>query len=138
MNSCIPKAIALAEKYYDAKTLAHAYRVAKYAYAMGSEDSVYACALLHDIIEDTPCTRKEIEEVFCQFGNPTYFYNIIAVLTHDKQSDTYEQYIDKILMSNLPTAIDIKRADMKDHLMQVETLTPKLIEKYIPVIGKLM
>ena len=63
--------------------------------------------------------------------------NAITLLTHSKEI-TYKDYIEQIVSSKNLYAIIVKRADMKDHLMQTETLTDKLREKYFPVLGMLM
>ena len=49
--------------------------------------------------------------------------------------DDYDEYIHSILDSGDKLAILVKRADMKDHFMQAETLTDKLRDKYLPVVG---
>ena len=92
-----------------------------------------ACVLafLHDVVEDTEVTLDEIEE---KFGK--YIRNCVNALTHDKEFETYPQYIDRIMDSNLPEAKLVKHADMKDHLAQKETLTPRLKEKYFEVIDR--
>lgn len=92
-----------------------------------------ACVLafLHDVVEDTDVTLDEIE---AEFGK--YIRNCVNVLTHEKEFETYPQYIDRVMDSNLPEAKVVKHADMKDHLIQKETLTPKLKEKYFEVIDR--
>ena len=46
-----------------------------------------------------------------------------------------DELIHSILDSGDKLAILVKRADMKDHFMQTETLTDKLRDKYLPVVG---
>ena len=89
-------------------------------------------AYLHDVIEDSDVTYDDIEDAF-----GTYIANRVYELTHRKDEQTYEEYIDVIFSSPLSVQI-VKRADMKDHLCQTETLTPKLKEKYLGVLHKFM
>ena len=74
---------------------------------------------------------KEIED---EFGR--YIRNCVEVLTHDKEAMSYSEYIDLIMDCPLPEAKLVKHADMRDHLRQKETLTPKLKEKYYEVIDR--
>lgn len=89
-------------------------------------------AYLHDVLEDSDVTYDDIEDAF---GD--YVARCVDRLTHRKEEKTYEEYIDEIFASSLPVQI-VKRADMKDHLCQKETLTPKLKEKYLGVLDKFM
>lgn len=89
-------------------------------------------AYLHDVLEDSDVTYDDIEDIF---GG--YVARCVDRLTHRKEEKTYEEYIDEIFASSLPVQI-VKRADMKDHLCQKETLTPKLKEKYLGVLDKFM
>jgi (p)ppGpp synthase/HD superfamily hydrolase len=88
-------------------------------------------AALHDVVEDSDVTLDEIEE---KFGR--YIRNCVNVLTREKEFESYPQYIDRVMDSNLPEAKLVKHADMRDHLRQKETLTPKLKEKYFEVIDR--
>lgn len=88
-------------------------------------------ALLHDVVEDSDTTLDEIEREFSR-----YIRNCVEVLTHDKENMSYPEYIDLIMNCPLPEAKAVKHADMKDHLAQKETLTPKLKEKYFEVIDR--
>lgn len=88
-------------------------------------------AALHDVVEDSDITLKEIED---KFGR--YIRNCVEILTHDKEAMTYPEYIDFIMNCPLPEAKLVKHADMRDHLRQKETLTPKLKEKYFEVIDR--
>ena len=87
--------------------------------------------LLHDVVEDSDATLKDIEE---EFGR--YIRNCVEILTHQKEEMSYPDYIDLIMSSPLPEAMAVKHADMRDHLKQKETLTPKLKEKYFEVIDR--
>ena len=119
----------------------HTKRVVNYAYDIVTReccdpDEEVLCvvlAYLHDVIEDgSERAEEHIEEYF---GNTVLDY--VLLLTHRKDEETYPEYIDRVLAG--PHAVQyVKRADMKDHLCQKETLTPKLKEKYLGVLDKFM
>lgn len=139
MRISISKMLSLAEKYYKPKSLAHAIRVANYAFQNQQlydydvdEDLLFCIALAHDLLEDTDCTEAEIEKIIDIYG-----LNAVKLLTKDSQI-TYKDYIENIVNSQNLYAIVVKRADMKDHLSQTETLTDKLKEKYLPVVSMLL
>lgn len=137
------KAIDLATKYYDGKTLNHALRVANLAakdilnrnYKEDEARMIFVVGLLHDILEDTPCSMHEIVHVFqgaeCMWGES--LPKTVGLLTHDKEI-SYQEYMEKILSSSNELAIIVKRADLKDHFSQNETLTQELANKYLPYV----
>lgn len=131
------KAISIAEKYYPKKKLQHALRVANYAMEIaafdkrcenGEDDIIFAIAILHDLVEDTEYTK---EQLIKDFGH--LIADSVIHLTKLPEEE-YGDYIKDIVNSNDFRAFIVKKADMKDHLAQTETLTDKLKEKYFPVI----
>lgn len=133
------KMLALAEKYYKPKTLAHAVRVAEYALADFNlykydvdKSLLFNVALAHDLLEDTDCPPEDIKDIVAGLG-----MNAVTLLTR-VEGVTYKDYIEQIVSSENLYAIIVKRADMKDHLMRTDTLTDKLKEKYFPVLGLLI
>lgn len=134
----VEKARDFAEQHLPEKVYKHSIRVAGYVrgilpqYLGADFHSACVLAFLHDVVEDTDVTLDEIEK---EFGR--YIRNCVEVLTHDKEAMTYPEYIDLIMKeSPLPEAKVVKHADMKDHLAQKETLTPKLKDKYFEVIDR--
>ena len=142
------------QEKYNKKGFQHAIRVANYAYEMAKyntnfsganseiyKETLYCIALLHDIVEDYNTTWEEIDEYFANsFMSTRYEQTIrpaLALLTHNDGS-CYEEYISRIIESNNMYALIVKRADMKDHLSQLDTLSDNKIQKYIPVLGSLM
>ena len=116
----------------------HSFRVCNYClelidsrYRTLSGGKCAAISFLHDVVEDTDCTLEEIRE---EFGY--YIMKCVEILTHDKEKISYPAYIDMIMESSYKEAKAVKHADMKDHLSQKETLTPKLKEKYFEVIDR--
>ena len=134
MDSLV-KLIPLCIKYYPKKKMAHALRVAEYAYQAAKDITVissydaYLVGLAHDLIEDTDCPQNQLQEIL-----GTDLFSAVVILTKDDKDD-YDKYIHSILDSGDKLAILVKRADMKDHFMQTETLTEKLRNKYLPVVG---
>ena len=133
----IDKARGFAQERLPSDKFEHSLRVMAYAidlvknYDITCATYVYVIALLHDVVEDTDTTVEEIEK---EFGK--YVGNCVRILTHNKGIETYPEYIDRIMSSNFAEAKLVKHADMKDHLAQKETLTPRLKEKYFEVIDR--
>jgi (p)ppGpp synthase/HD superfamily hydrolase len=69
-------------------------------------------AWLHDVLEDTPLTEDDLS-----IGNYISRQTIRAVALLTRRTDeTYENYIQRIILSCDPIAIAVKVADLKDHL----------------------
>lgn len=88
-------------------------------------------ALLHDVVEDTEVTFKELEKEFSKT-----IIDALKLLTHDKDTDYFE-YIEKI-KSN-PLAKKVKLADLKHNSdeTRLENITEKDIarnKKYVKAI----
>ena len=136
----IIKIVELCRDKYDEKTFNHAVRVANFALknpvAQNLEtDKLYGLAISHDLIEDTDATYAQISS--CLSLNKGYVENILSLVTKEKGED-YIEYIKKLRASNDLYAYAIKLADMKDHLLQKDTLTDKLKEKYWNAIPELL
>jgi len=132
--SSLIKVMDLAQKYYPKNKLRHAIRVAGFACADAQTRtnvnslSAFIVGIAHDLLEDTECSHEELEQAIGK--------NLMASVIILTKSDniTYEDYIIEVKLSNDPLAILVKKADIKDHFSQEETLTKKLIEKYLPYI----
>jgi hypothetical protein len=59
----------------------------------------------------------------------------VKILTKPEEI-SYEEYIDNIFETNNVLALWVKKADMKDHIAQTDTLTDKLKMKYLPVLAR--
>jgi len=79
-------------------------------------------ALLHDVVEDTKLTIKDLENE----GVPKEAIKALKLLTHKKEED-YKTYIKKI--SKNAIAIDVKLADLK-HNSDLNRLTVPTKEDY--------
>jgi len=83
-----------------------------------------ASAYLHDVIEDTNITSKELREQ----GIPKEVIEIIEIITR-LDLETYEEFIKRILQSRNESAINIKIADIEDNLSDLPS-TDKKVKKY--------
>ena len=119
------KLIELAEKQYSKEKFIHATRVATYAMekAMMRRDvdpiEAYAVGIAHDLLEDTKCTQSDLFVIM----DKKLVYDVVR-LTKAEET-TYEEYLESIIEYGSPLAILVKSEDMKDHMMQTETLTNK-------------
>ena len=117
----------LAHVYYDEKTYAHAQRVTQYVAEnrLIPLDSCMILAMMHDLLEDTVYEPDNTM--------PEDLVNALRLLTKPDNM-SYVDYIKSIRdTQDIPwreCAYWVKIADMKDHLMQKETLTDRLKEKY--------
>lgn len=81
-------------------------------------------ALLHDVMEDTPCTRDDL----AQMGYPEPVLDALTLMTHDKKTD-YLDYV-RAIKEN-PIARQVKLADLRHNsdLSRLEEITPKALER---------
>lgn len=131
------------QQHYDEDTYKHVLRVADYTLenpvvqTMDDEkqELIYAVALLHDMVEDAPKMEEKCVRLLLPYmeidivGGAS---QLLKALTHMK-SESYLNYIQRLRDTNGyigHIAYIVKLADMKDHLMQKDTLTDKLKEKY--------
>lgn len=105
----------------------HAERVADLVKPFG-EDYVIT-ALLHDIIEDT---NTEIDELINSNSLHIEFdiVDSIFVLTRFS-TETYFEYIDRIVSKGNKRAKIVKYYDILDHLHNKATLKPSLEKRYL-------
>jgi len=93
-----------------------------------SEISLYvAAAYLHDVIEDTEYSTKELTEKFGEI-----IASAVELLTREPEM-TYADYIARIkMMPSLSGKIArvVKLADLFDHLMGPTACPPSLIKRY--------
>lgn len=86
----------------------HLFRVASNKKYITSE-TLATIAILHDILEDTKTTSKNLLE----YGFSTEIIETVELLTHEIDDD-YEKYIEEIATNQL--AIRVKLADLTDNL----------------------
>lgn len=103
----------------------HAERVADLVKPFG-EDYVIT-ALLHDIIEDT---NTEINELINSLHIEFDIVDSIFALTRFS-TETYFEYIDRIISKGGKRAKIVKYYDILDHLHNKATLKPSLEKRYL-------
>ena len=86
------------------------------------------CALLHDVVEDSPITFENLLEM----GFPQEAIDVLKLLTHEKNVP-YMDYVAKIKTN--PTAKKVKIADLrhnsdKTRLTVIDETMEKRFEKY--------
>ncbi len=144
-QTMVKKAFELATKYhsghedrYGNPYMEHLIRVADRVEEMEydfvdetSEIELYvATAYLHDIIEDTDCTREDLVALF-----PESVVEAVFRLTRE-EGMTYAEYIERILSRDIiPTlagkiARVVKLADLLDHVSGPTPCPPSLIKRY--------
>lgn len=128
----IADTISLCVKYYTPKTFQHCLRVANYAtknvYLTEEEiQTAFLIGLCHDLLEDTQVSIEEIVEA--TELNEGFIKNVLGALTKNKE-ENYIAYIERLKSNNSLYPYIVKLADMKDHLMEKDTLTDKLKDKY--------
>ncbi len=132
--STLAKAIALAAKGFEFKTdkagepyIMHCIRVMNNLNTTDNE--LKSIAILHDTVEDGVCTVLEL--VNLKFSQRVIY--AVMLLTHDKEKDTYDEYIKKIATD--VDATKVKLCDLKDNsdITRLKGLTKKdfdRMEKY--------
>lgn len=96
----------------------HVIRVSKLASVYGEDYEVLG--LLHDILEDTDTLIEEV---------PEQYRDDLIALTR-VSTETYFDYINRIINGDSKRAITIKLLDIKDHFDNKYTLKPSLEKRY--------
>ena len=99
----------------------HLLRVASQLDTFGEQ----TVAFLHDIIEDTPVSCKDLNDI----GFSEQTIQSVALLTRDDKTEYY-YYIRYIIETNQSTPIRVKIADLKDHLRDTSCLSDSMIQRY--------
>ena len=110
------------EKYSGEPYIKHVERVE----ALVSTDDEKTVACLHDVVEDTNVTLRDL----ARLGIPDGILDAVELLTRPSKCPlTYENYIDRLVESGNKLALTVKLADLRDHLR--EGCLGHLIERYI-------
>lgn len=115
--STLAKAIATAMTYHATQVdksghpfVGHPLRVLGYAALETQDEEVLCAAVMHDILEDTPCTAQDLEAL----GFSETVVHLVLTLTRS-DSETYVQYIERIPLGG-HDAVLVKLADIRDNL----------------------
>lgn len=93
-----------------------------------------AAALLHDTVEDGKATAEGLEAD----GMPLRVIELVLILTRDKESETYGDYIDRVCLT-----IDAARIKLRDLLHNTDptrefVLPPNLARRYHKALVKVV
>lgn len=109
--------------------LSHLYYVSNHL----EEVNMKTVGLLHDLLEDTIITEKDLKKI----GFSDEVIEALLLITK-KDDELYNEYIDRILESNNMIAINVKAIDMENNmdLSRIKNPTPgdfnRLENKYKP------
>lgn len=86
------------------------------------EVNMKTVGLLHDLLEDTIITEKDLKKI----GFSEEVIEALLLITK-KENELYDEYIDRILESNNMIAINVKAIDMENNmdLSRIKNPTPK-------------
>ena len=87
-----------------------------------SDENTTICALLHDVVEDTPYTLADLR----QMGFPEAVLEALALLTHDPDVP-YMDYVKEIAKN--PIAKAVKMADLR-HNSDLSRMEPQQIDEW--------
>lgn len=87
-----------------------------------SNENTTICALLHDVVEDTPYTLADLR----QMGFPDAVLEALALLTHDPDVP-YMDYVKEIAKN--PIAKAVKMADLR-HNSDLSRMEPQQIDEW--------
>ena len=97
------------------------------------------CALLHDVVEDTPVGFDDLKKV----GFPKDVIDILRILTKEKGED-YRIYIERIIKSENIHAMNIKLADLVHNMDISRIKNPtsndvlRISKRYEPAYQKIL
>ncbi len=132
-ESGLKRADRLARMVLDETTLEHSRRVRDRVEkeARGAMYIHATVALLHDVIEDSAVTAEDLA-VF--IGEDVA--RIVEILTR-RSEETYANYIQRIAESRDQIAIDVKLADLRDHMELMDDEHRSLEKRYLKALAVL-
>lgn len=78
---------------------------------------VVELSYLHDVVEDTELTHRDVKDIFSELGYKDFFDEYIdeplKLITHDKSED-YDAYIGEVMKH--PTSAFVKMLDLADNM----------------------
>jgi (p)ppGpp synthase/HD superfamily hydrolase len=93
-----------------------------------TDENTTVCALLHDVVEDTPYTLADLRAM----GFPPEVIDALTLLTHDK-SVPYMDYVRKIKTNRIASAVKLADLRHNSDLSRLDTVDDdalKRVKKY--------
>ena len=101
----------------------------------GKTDDEKIVGFLHDVVEDS---KWEVEDLMRE-GFSEEVTRAVAILTHEKWHETYEQNIDRIVRSGNKLAINVKINDLKHNIERGQKgRHKKLVKKHEDALAALL
>lgn len=91
----------------------HPLRVMAYAAEETHDEELLCAAVLHDVVEDSPCTIEDLNVL----GFSQRVQDLVGILTRDDDAETYFEYIERVAVGG-SDAIMLKLSDLRDNLDQ--------------------
>ena len=142
LQNTVINTIGLCQNFYKPEKFQHCLSVARYVYENvcleTEEEKVlgFCIRLCHDIFEDTEATAEDICDVI-QIPAIEWIEEVMIALSR-QEGESYLDYIKRLKECSDKIAYIVNLADMKDHLMQKDTLTEKLKETYYEALPELL
>ena len=140
-NDLLYKTLELVLKLFNDKTdksempyIIHLMKV--YAGVFDYQEKILA--LMHDILEDTNVTVKDLEE----FGYNSDILNMLLYLTKQK-GEYYPDYIDRLISSNNIHVLNVKASDLRHNMDITRIKNPtindyeRVNKRYLPAYNKI-
>lgn len=121
INKALEIAVKAHDGQFDKAGIPYITHPIRMALSLNDEDS-RVVALLHDVVEDTNVTLKDLSNVF-----PPHIIEAVDAVTH-RIDETYESYIQRVKVNSL--AVRVKIADLMDNLSPEREYPGRKIERY--------
>lgn len=129
INKALKYCIKVHRYQYDLEGLSHSFHAIGVARKVGKHHNAIAIALLHDVLEDTIISYRELR---LEFGSKVA-EGVLTLTREDNES--WNDYINKIIKSDDKMLYRIKIADIEDNISRMPK--EKKIGMYIEAHRKL-
>lgn len=96
-------------------------------------DEARQVAFLHDVLEDTSVTANDL----LGLGFSPRVVRAVETLTRRGKLESYAQFIERIVASGDVLAIEVKTADVQDHLQDASAISESHAKRYRAALAAL-